>query len=85
MHYAGVFTGAVRVSARRTMLAAKAPGGKNKLDDDAALGSAGFRQLVGLRGAAATDDEPLWKIRLQLTKPATWAHAPAKARLFCRG
>lgn len=31
-----------------------------------------IRQLVGLRAAADTEEEPLWKIRLQLTKPATW-------------
>mmetsp|Transcript_36147 Transcript_36147/g.110863 ORF Transcript_36147/g.110863 Transcript_36147/m.110863 type:complete len:405 (+) Transcript_36147:610-1824(+) len=47
-------------------------GGSKDLEGDAKVGSAGFRQLVGLRGAADTEDEPLWKIRLQLTKPATW-------------
>jgi len=44
----------------------------DELVGDAKVGSSGFRQLVGLRGAADTEDEPLWKIRLQLTKPATW-------------
>ena len=39
---------------------------------DTQVGSAGFRQLVGFRGAADTEDEPLWKIRIQLTKPGTW-------------
>ena len=29
-------------------------------------------QLLGVKGAADTADEPLWKIRLQLTKPVTW-------------
>jgi chlorophyll synthase len=33
-------------------------------------GSADFRQLLGVRGAASTTE--LWKIRLQLTKPVTW-------------
>jgi chlorophyll synthase len=45
---------------------------KNALEGDAAVGGAGFRQLVGLRGAKDDEDLPLWKIRLQLTKPATW-------------
>jgi len=37
-------------------------------------GSGGIRQLLGLKGASAADsDAPFnWKIRLQLTKPATW-------------
>jgi hypothetical protein len=37
-------------------------------------GSGGIRQLLGLKGAKeATGEEFLnWKIRLQLTKPATW-------------
>ena len=30
----------------------------------------GARQLLGMKGAAETDD--IWKIRLQLTKPVTW-------------
>ena len=33
-------------------------------------GSAGARQLLGLKGAGETDN--IWKIRLQLTKPITW-------------
>jgi len=33
-------------------------------------GTADVRQLLGVRGAAATTD--IWKIRLQLTKPVTW-------------
>ena len=45
---------------------------KGDLEGDAAVGSSGFRQLVGFRGAADTEDEPLWKIRVQLTKPGTW-------------
>ncbi len=44
----------------------------DELEGDAKVGSAGFRQLVGFRGAADTEDEPLWKIRIQLTKPGTW-------------
>jgi len=41
---------------------------------EATDGSAGLRQILGLKGAAAGDmSAPLnWKIRLQLTKPATW-------------
>lgn len=37
-------------------------------------GSGGVRQLLGLKGAAAADKDAFlnWKIRLQLTKPATW-------------
>ena len=46
--------------------------GDDELEGDAKVGSAGFRQLVGFRGAADTKDEPLWKIRIQLTKPGTW-------------
>jgi chlorophyll synthase len=33
-------------------------------------GSAGVRQLLGLKGASAESN--IWKIRLQLTKPVTW-------------
>ena len=33
-------------------------------------GSAGVRQLLGVRGASEETD--IWKIRLQLTKPVTW-------------
>ena len=44
----------------------------DELEGDAKVGSAGFRQLVGFRDAADTEDEPLWKIRIQLTKPGTW-------------
>ena len=41
---------------------------------EASDGSGGVRQLLGLKGAKeATGEEFLnWKIRLQLTKPATW-------------
>jgi len=41
---------------------------------EAADGSGGIRQLIGLKGASAADsDAPFnWKIRLQLMKPATW-------------
>ena len=42
--------------------------GDDELEGDAKVGSAGFRQLVGFRGAADTEDEPLWKIRIQLTQ-----------------
>jgi chlorophyll/bacteriochlorophyll a synthase len=34
--------------------------------------SSSARQLLGMKGAADTADEPLWKVRLQLTKPVTW-------------
>ncbi|GMI07324.1 hypothetical protein TrLO_g7524 [Triparma laevis f. longispina] len=33
-------------------------------------GSAGVRQLLGVKGGEKTDD--IWAIRLQLTKPVTW-------------
>jgi len=42
------------------------PKGPNQESTD---GSAGARQLLGLKGASETDD--IWKIRLQLTKPIT--------------
>eukprot|EP00933_Yihiella_yeosuensis_P071606 TRINITY_DN79823_c0_g1_i1.p1 TRINITY_DN79823_c0_g1~~TRINITY_DN79823_c0_g1_i1.p1 ORF type:complete len:440 (+),score=54.92 TRINITY_DN79823_c0_g1_i1:63-1382(+) len=32
----------------------------------------GIQQLLGMKGAKDTEDEPLWKIRLQLCKPVTW-------------
>ena len=36
-------------------------------------GSGGIRQLIGLKGASSAGESFLnWKIRLQLTKPATW-------------
>ncbi|CAM6101159.1 unnamed protein product [Calypogeia fissa] len=47
--------------------------GKTEAKDDAAKkedGSA-MNQMFGIRGAAAEKD--IWKIRLQLTKPVTWA------------
>jgi chlorophyll synthase len=44
----------------------QAKGTSKKAED----GSAGVRQLLGVRGAERTDD--IWKIRLQLTKPVTW-------------
>ncbi len=47
-----------------TALFAKGP---NEEADD---GSAGVRQLLGVKGASETTD--IWKIRLQLTKPVTW-------------
>lgn len=39
-------------------------------NEEVSDGSAGVRQLLGVKGAAETDD--IWKIRLQLTKPVTW-------------
>jgi len=30
------------------------------------------QQLLGMKGAKSTEEEPLWKIRLQLCKPVTW-------------
>jgi chlorophyll synthase len=50
-----------------TVLQAKGPKGTSEKVDD---GSAGIRQLLGVRGAEKSDD--IWKIRLQLTKPVTW-------------
>eukprot|EP00442_Polarella_glacialis_P018968 CAMPEP_0115078080 /NCGR_PEP_ID=MMETSP0227-20121206/17359_1 /TAXON_ID=89957 /ORGANISM="Polarella glacialis, Strain CCMP 1383" /LENGTH=447 /DNA_ID=CAMNT_0002465443 /DNA_START=51 /DNA_END=1394 /DNA_ORIENTATION=- len=35
-------------------------------------GKGGVQQLLGMKGAGDTADEPLWKIRLQLCKPVTW-------------
>jgi len=32
----------------------------------------GLQQLLGMKGAADSSEEPLWKIRLQLCKPVTW-------------
>jgi hypothetical protein len=34
------------------------------------VGSDNARQLLGMKGAAETDD--IWKIRVQLMKPVTW-------------
>jgi len=50
-------------------------GGLHKRQISAGLraqkGEGGVQQLLGMKGA--TDEEvPLWKIRLQLTKPVTW-------------
>lgn len=39
-------------------------------NEEVSDGSAGVRQLLGVKGASETDD--IWKIRLQLTKPVTW-------------
>ena len=39
-------------------------------NEEAADGSAGVRQLLGVKGASAETN--IWKIRLQLTKPVTW-------------
>lgn len=36
------------------------------------VGTSAGRQLLGLKDAGDLKDLPLWKIRLQLTKPATW-------------
>eukprot|EP00557_Chaetoceros_sp_GSL56_P002238 CAMPEP_0176501458 /NCGR_PEP_ID=MMETSP0200_2-20121128/14170_1 /TAXON_ID=947934 /ORGANISM="Chaetoceros sp., Strain GSL56" /LENGTH=427 /DNA_ID=CAMNT_0017900343 /DNA_START=39 /DNA_END=1322 /DNA_ORIENTATION=+ len=51
-------------SSSSSALYAKKP---NKEAED---GSAGVRQLLGVKGASETTD--IWKIRLQLTKPVTW-------------
>jgi len=39
-------------------------------NEEASDGSAGVRQLLGVKGASETQEK--WKIRLQLTKPVTW-------------
>ena len=39
-------------------------------NEEAEDGSAGVRQLLGVKGAKQETD--IWKIRLQLTKPVTW-------------
>lgn len=39
-------------------------------NEEVSDGSAGVRQLLGVKGASETND--IWKIRLQLTKPVTW-------------
>jgi len=49
-----------------TMLQAEQDGPNVEAED----GSAGVRQLLGVKGASAETD--IWKIRLQLTKPVTW-------------
>ena len=36
------------------------------------VGTDTARQLLGMKDAASDEDIPLWKIRLQLTKPVTW-------------
>lgn len=43
---------------------------QKNINAEAADGSAGVRQLLGVKGASGTTD--IWKIRLQLTKPVTW-------------
>lgn len=43
---------------------------QKKVNAEVEDGSAGVRQLLGVKGASATTD--IWKIRLQLTKPVTW-------------
>lgn len=43
---------------------------KNSKNAEAQDGSAGVRQLLGVKGASAETN--IWKIRLQLTKPVTW-------------
>ena len=53
-------------SSSSTKLEAKEGKGNEEVED----GSAGFRQLLGVRGAA--QETNIWKIRLQLTKPITW-------------
>jgi len=42
-----------------------------KSNEEVEDGSAGVRQLLGVKGAASESDD-IWKIRLQLTKPVTW-------------
>ena len=42
----------------------------NAPNKEAGDGSAGVRQLLGVKGASAETN--IWKIRLQLTKPVTW-------------
>lgn len=64
--FASALVGPAPTTLRVSPRAAKVP------EDEVGVGSAKFRQLIGLRGASETESEPLWKIRLQLTKPATW-------------
>jgi chlorophyll synthase len=45
--------------------------GKSGPNEEASDGSAGVRQLLGVKGASSAEDN-IWKIRLQLTKPVTW-------------
>ena len=40
-------------------------------DEEGAVGTDAARQLLGMKGAA-DDEDNIWKIRLQLTKPVTW-------------
>ena len=43
---------------------------KSGPNEEAEDGSAGVRQLLGVKGASESTEK--WKIRLQLTKPVTW-------------
>eukprot|EP00669_Euglena_mutabilis_P007488 TRINITY_DN2762_c0_g1_i1.p1 TRINITY_DN2762_c0_g1~~TRINITY_DN2762_c0_g1_i1.p1 ORF type:complete len:363 (-),score=139.46 TRINITY_DN2762_c0_g1_i1:117-1205(-) len=45
--------------------------GKSVRNRTTNVGTEGGRQLLGIKGALDAD-VPLWKIRLQLTKPVTW-------------
>ena len=60
------------LSSRRSIVLSAAKKPSPKENDGIGFASANIRQLIGLRGASSTEEEPLWKIRLQLTKPATW-------------
>eukprot|EP00306_Pavlova_sp_CCMP459_P007396 CAMPEP_0185166110 /NCGR_PEP_ID=MMETSP1139-20130426/12012_1 /TAXON_ID=298111 /ORGANISM="Pavlova sp., Strain CCMP459" /LENGTH=413 /DNA_ID=CAMNT_0027731543 /DNA_START=30 /DNA_END=1272 /DNA_ORIENTATION=+ len=62
------------VATRASLRAPVRMAGRKAINKEAEDGSAGLRQLIGLKGAAKADtDVPFnWKIRLQLMKPATW-------------
>jgi hypothetical protein len=61
---------AARASAFRVSAAAEEAAEKE--EEAAGDKGADIRQLLGVRGGSKTEELPLWKIRLQLTKPVTW-------------
>lgn len=67
-------TATTTTTSPRTMSSALEQSAKNgnqkNVNAEAEDGSAGVRQLLGVKGASGTTD--IWKIRLQLTKPVTW-------------
>jgi len=74
-HVAGASAPLLRAGSRLrpAAVAMQAPGTEPKASEtnaEAEDGSGGVRQLLGLKGAK--EEFLNWKIRLQLTKPATW-------------
>lgn len=66
---AGAICAFVSISARRVALRrSRAVGTRRAAEQE----DGSVKQLLGMKGAGSTEDEPLWKIRLQLCKPVTW-------------